>query len=87
MLVSDSEVVVDSDAVPSAVAAGVVSVDVLVDAAAEESLFAAASARCFLALAARSLRSALSLASFSSFCWYWYQKMAMLKDNGGNKPL
>jgi hypothetical protein len=64
VVVSDSEDDADevaSDAVdsPVVVAAGVVSVDE-VDVAVEESLFAVASARIFLALAARSF--------LSSFC-------------------
>ena len=61
VVVSDSEldadeVVSDAVASPDVVAAGVVSVDE-VDVAVEESLFAVASARSFLALAARSFLS------------------------------
>jgi len=64
VVVSDSEfdadeVVSDTVASPEVLAAGVVSVDE-VDVAVEESLFAVASARSFLALAARSF--------LSSFC-------------------
>jgi hypothetical protein len=55
----DADVVSDAVASPDVVAAGVVSVDE-VDVAVEESLFAVASARSFLALAARSF--------LSSFC-------------------